>query len=82
VKSDLDELVDHALGRESAELARMYLGEGAVTRMAVAAEQLASAQAGVNGRSEAAFRVEFGIQLKLLLNLATGGRPEAPGMKE
>lgn len=82
MRSDLDELVNHALGHESAELARMYLGEGAVTNMAAAAVQLASARAGINGQSDVAFRVEFGMQLKLLLNLATGGRPEAPGMKE
>jgi hypothetical protein len=82
VRPDLDELIDHALGHESAELARMYLGEDAVARMAAAAVQLAGAQAGINGQSDAAFRVEFGILLKLLLNLATGGRPEAPGMRE
>ena len=84
--SRLQDLVAEALGPESTELARIYVGEGALATMAETAEVLAQAQLKSNdpagGVQTMDFRRAFAQHLQLLLALAGGGDASSPKTKE
>lgn len=75
-------LVEQALGSESAELARLYVGEAQLAELVVQAEQAAEAQLGTVFQMpldpDAEYLRVFGVKLKQLMKEPCGGDLEAP----
>jgi hypothetical protein len=75
-------LLEHALGCEGAELARIYVGEMQLTEIVVRAEQAAEAQLctvfQMPVQQAAEFSHAFAVKLKQLMKEPCGGDLEAP----